>query len=198
MRIFLIKICWIILIFTYILHGCVTGKPKLLMYGDGTMEDKRFVIDYAHATSFRIPSGNWGMKNIRYHAQRYGQGRGNEKQIVLTICDENLNTLFESRVNHGYVDTNIDKWYTMAISPPLYHPGEIWVFMDTNSTQSEGIFMGIDTTVDETHSKMGMPGGPLTDLEGNFDWMIRVELVKLSSEEMEKLRTGESNDDEPS
>lgn len=186
----IIIICLLVITLLYFLQGCASDKPKMLMYGDGTMEDKIFLVDTAHAIKFRIPSGNWAIKSVRYYAIRFGQGQGQGRQIVMTICDDAVMPIYENQVNHGYVDTLVEKWYSMDVSPPLYHPGDIWVILDTNSAKNEGIRIGVDSTVDESHSKKGRVGGALSDLDGSYDWMIRVELTKLGPEEMEKLRSG--------
>jgi len=190
MRTRTIIICLLVIIILYFLQGCASDKPKLLMYGDGTMEDKAFLVDNAHAIKFKVPSGNWAIKSIRYYAIRFGMGQGQGRQIVLTIADDSLQSIYENRVNHGYVDTVVEKWYSMDVSPPLYHPGDIWVILDTNSAQNEGIRIGVDTTVNVSHSGKGRVGGTISDVDGSYDWMIRVELTKLSPQEMEKLRSG--------
>ena len=110
-------------------------------------------------------------------------------------CDDVLQPLYETSTPLGIVDTVSEKWRSIDVNPPLYHPGDIWVIIDTNSIKSDGVFIGTDASVSESHSKKGPMGGPLIDLEAVYDWMIRLELVKLAPEEVRKLEGGVSAGD---
>jgi hypothetical protein len=153
------------------------------MYGDGKMEDKQCLRGRGHAIKFTVPRGDWAIKGVRFYAVRKGAGTGAGKRIKLAICDEAVQPVYETSRPQGMVDAITEKWRFIEVEPPLFHPGDIWVIIDTDSTQTDNIFVGIDTTITESHSKIGHPGGPLLDLESLFDWMIRVELTKLGEEE---------------
>ena len=172
--------------------GCASDKPKMLMYDDGKMDDKKPLVDNGHAIKFTVPGGQWGIKAIRFYAVRKGTGEAVGKQMVINICEgeDAGNVLYEARALMNIVDTVTPKWRNIDVNPPLYHPGDIWVIIDTNSTLQDTVFVGVDTSVKNSHSKQGRPGGPLMDLETVYDWMIRVELTKISPDELGNSGSG--------
>jgi len=183
-----IRYCSVILLILLFVTGCTGGdKPKLLKYGDGVMDNKVSLIDTGHAISFKKPYGNWAIKGVRFFAVRQGSGTGNDKRIVMTICDANLQPIVEQSVLHNLVDKNSEKWRAINVNPYILCPDEFLVILDCNNAKDSTIFIGIDSTVKATHSKKGEVGGPLAELEGTFDWMIRVELRKLNKEELDRL-----------
>ena len=105
----------------------------------------------------------------------------------MTICDMNWQPITEQTVLHNLVDKNSEKWRAINVNPYILCPEEFWVIIDTNNADDSIIFIGADSTVKESHSAKANVGGPPVELDGIFDWMIRVELKKLSSEELKRL-----------
>jgi len=170
------------------LSGCTdSGKPKLLMYDDGKMENKFCLYDKGHAIHFSKPAGNWAIKGVRFFAVRQGSSAGVDKRIMMTICDSAVQPISEYSALHNLVDANIEKWCPINVNPPILCPDDFWVIIDTNSSKDSQIFIGIDTNVRASHSGKGNPGETPAELESVYDWMIRVELQKLTKEELDEL-----------
>jgi hypothetical protein len=183
-----IKYCLLLITLAVALSGCTdSGKPKLLMYDDGKMENKLCLYDKGHAIHFTKPRGDWAIKGVRFFAMRQGSSTGVDRRIVMTICDSSAQPISEYSVLHNLVDTSIEKWCPINVNPPILCPDDFWIIIDTNSTRESQIYIGADTNVKVSHSGMGNPGETPSGLEGVYDWMIRVELQKLTKEDLDKL-----------
>jgi hypothetical protein len=182
------RYCLLVLATALILGGCTGGgKPVLLKYDDGVMEGKYSLTDTGYAIFFRKPHGNWAIKGVRFYAIRQGSGMGDNINIVMTICDTELKPIAEATVRQNLVDETSEKWRAVNVNPYILCPDEFWVILDCNSNRDSMVFVGTDATTEEVHSKTGEVGGPLSDLDGSYNWMIRVELKKLNKEELDRL-----------
>jgi hypothetical protein len=154
------------------------------MYDDGEMDDKRLVTNNGYAIKYTIPRGEWEIKSVRFFAVRSGTSDVHGKMITMYVCEgENAgHVMAEKRVGMGIIDTVSAKWRNIDLDVPLYHTGDFWIIIDPDSSMKDGIFMGADSSPEITHSKMGRPG-TLTDLEGTYEWMVRVQLQEAEPPE---------------
>ena len=183
-----IRYCLLFILVTIILPGCVNnGQPKLLMYDDGKMDNKFCLYDKGHAIHFTKPSGDWAIKGIRFFGVRQGSSPGVDKHIVATICDSSGKAISEYTVLHNLVDANLEKWCPINVNPPFLCPNDFWVIINTNSSRESQIYIGTDTSVKVSHSGLGNPGEVPSELDSVYDWMIRVELGKLTKDDVAKL-----------
>ena len=105
----------------------------------------------------------------------------------MTICDNEFQPITEESVLHHLVDKSSEKWRAINVNPKILCPDEFWVVLDTNSAQNSKIFVGIDSDVEMSHSAYADVGGPANELDGVYDWMIRVEIKKVTKEELKRL-----------
>ena len=183
--------CQLLIIIAMMLQGCTGHKgPMLLKYDDGKMDESAFSPNMAHAVHFTKPAGDYAIKGVRFFGRREGAGQGNDRRIVLTICDKDAQPISEYSLFQSIADTNSEKWRNFNVNPEILCPDDFWVFIDTNSIESSSILMGMDYSVKVSHSGLGDPGSIPAEVDRLFDWMIRVELEKLDKEGLERLTGG--------
>jgi hypothetical protein len=63
-----------------------------------------------------------------------------------------------------------------GLDPPVDVLKSFYLGIDFHATAQKGVYVGMDTSVKRSHSRIGMPYAQVNDLKKTADWMIRAHL----------------------
>jgi len=153
----------------------VTPKTVTLKYDDGTMEGKRSMAGSGHAVLFSKPAGEWYLTKVQIYGSRYGYPQAPRENFRIYVCDIDMNVIQEVEAPYSRFQRGVWRWVFVNI-PRVKVPDEFYLCVSFNPTQTKGVYVGIDESVIESHSKNALPSSHLEDVRGKFDWMLRAVL----------------------
>ncbi len=154
---------------------------EVLSWDDGSAEDKQsFGGSTGMVVRFDPPAGEGVLDAIRIHGSTYGTGQGSDRvAFTLAICDADMNVLSNNMYPYALF-TSDAHWVRVDLLPDVPVSGPFYVVYVGHCAQTDGIYLGIDTTDGSGQSSLGKPGELV---EWNFrlpqnqvNWMIRAEL----------------------
>lgn len=149
----------------------------LLKYDDGESDDMLSTAGSGHAVIFRAPEGSWALDYIEIYASRYGAEEPPAENFLIFVCDENFEVVGEVEKPYSTFERSDPKWYKISFDP-IKTPQVFYVCVYFNPTATKGVYVHYDTDVAKSHSKSALPWSHVSDVNEEFDWMIRAHLVK--------------------
>jgi hypothetical protein len=142
-----------------------------LGYGEGTMKDKRSMAGSAQTVLFRLPEGSWELDGIKLFSARYGEDEAPKEDISIYLCDENYGLLREIKVPYSSFEKGEEKWQRVSFNA-VETTRTFYLGIDFHATATKGVYVGLDSSVKRSHSRMAMPYSQVSDLKETADWMI--------------------------
>jgi len=152
-------------------------KRVHLSYDDGAPDGQRSSAGSGHAVLFQAPKGNWAVDAVSIFGTRYGTPQAPKENFQIYICDEDFQPLAEVEKPYGLLTFGRKQWHEIAIDP-VKVPQRFYVCVSFNPTAKRGFFMAYDDSVSRSHSRSALPYSHVADVQGAYDWMIRVHLRK--------------------
>ena len=149
----------------------------VLCYDDGTSDGQQSMSGSGHAVLFQRPEGTWLLDRVEVFGSRYGSPEPPDKDFSIYICDEEFNPVHEFTHPYGLFQRGKDKWVKIPIEP-VGIPQRFYVCLSFNPTSTRGVYVNYDDSVDRSHSRCALPYTHVDDVQGKYDWMIRVHLCK--------------------
>jgi len=153
----------------------------VLKWDDGSAEDKQsFAGSTGMVVRFEPPEGTWVVDAVGIFAGTYGAGEGaNRTAFSLAICDEKMQPVGFAMYPYALFTSDMH-WVKVDLLPDVPIQGPFHVLYIGNCMQTDGIYLGIDTSKGAGKSLLGQPG-QLSDWnfrlpQNSVNWMIRVEL----------------------
>jgi hypothetical protein len=167
-------------ILTFLLLGAMLATAAedtvVLKYGDGQSEGKQSIAGGGHATRFQPPQGTWYLIAVELYGARYGYPEAPQENFKVYLCDPSMKqVLAQFEKPYSTFERGEMRWVKMDL-PPTPAPPDFCLCFAFNPTQTKGVYVGYDETVNQAHSAVGLPGGRISPLRKTSDWMIRVHL----------------------
>jgi hypothetical protein len=157
---------------------------EVLSWDDGSAEDQQsFGGPTGMVVRFDPPAGEGVVDAIRLFASTYGTGEGSDRTgFTLAICDPDMNVLSNNLYPYALL-TSDPHWVRVDLLPDVPVTGPFYVVYVGHCLQTDGIYLGIDTSRGSGQSALGVPGelqdwGGFRLPQNQVNWMIRAELKK--------------------
>ena len=102
--------------------------------------------------------------------------RAAEGEIFTSGCSTRTASLQDFRFPYAKIARGRMRWYTLALPSPEA-PERFYVALSFNPEQTKGIYLGLDKSVKESHSYVGLPEEGFHPITEKYDWMVRVYLA---------------------
>ncbi|MDP6634449.1 MAG: HEAT repeat domain-containing protein [Phycisphaerae bacterium] len=152
------------------------GQAVVLGYVDDSAESKRSLGGSGHAVVFRRAGT---VKAVRIFASRYGHPRAPDEDFSVYLLDAKQKVISEFKFPYATIERGDLKWYTLKTKPTAV-PETFYVALSFNPHRTKGVYLGLDSSVAESHSYTGLPGRGFAAIAEKSDWMVRVERVALT------------------
>jgi len=156
---------------------------EILAHDDGSMDDQQsFGGSLGMVAQFDAPGGERLLDAVWLYGSTYGTGAGADRTAFgLAICDVEMKPLSNAMYPYALF-TSDAHWVRVDLLPDVPVNGPFHVVYVGHCMQTDGIYLGIDTTQGAGKSFLGQPG----QLSGwdfrlpqdQVNWMIRAELKK--------------------
>lgn len=146
-----------------------------LFYDDGSMESKQSMSGAAETVLFRLPEGSWQVDGLKLFGARYGEAVPPKEDASIYFCNADFKLLREVKVPYSSFKKGDEKWYPVSFDPVAV-PKVFYVGIDFHATATKGVYVGMDKSVERSHSRIAMPYSFVRDLGVTADWMLRVHL----------------------
>ena len=154
------------------------AADKVLQHDSGDQDGKASRAGTGHLTSFEAPKGSWWVKAVRVHGSRYGGGYDPATtKFRVTVCDSRGKALTITDAPYDLFKMGRFEWVEVTLEEPIKAPRDFKVVVAFEPTATRGVYVGWSTGK-ESHSALGLPGGPERAIEKDRDWMIRAVLSK--------------------
>jgi hypothetical protein len=110
---------------------------------------------------------------VGFYAYRYGESKPPHQDFHIYLMDEDHKVLKDVRCPYTQFELHKENWYFFPI-PPTELPKRFIVGLSFDSTASEGICLGMDRRIQDSHSDVGTPKTGYKPVKDKCDWMIRV------------------------
>ena len=151
------------------------GATRLSHVGDAS-EDKRSLGGSGHAVAFDRPETARSVVAIQIYASRYGLPEPPAEDFHVWLVDKDRKVLQDFRFPYAKIARGPMHWYTLELPSPEV-PEHFYVALSFNPEQTKGIYLGLDKSVKESHSYVGLPGDGFQPVPERYDWMVRVYLA---------------------
>ncbi|MGD0897692.1 MAG: hypothetical protein ABR915_07630 [Thermoguttaceae bacterium] len=159
-----------------------------LKYDNGSMGDKRSMTGGGHAVLFQRPGqgeGEWFLDRVEVFGARYGLPQPPDEDFSVYITDPTMARFCVVPRPYSLFERGPEKWTTIAL-PPVRVPEGFYVCLVFNPTQTKGVYVGIDKSVKESHSRDAVPGSHLEVLKEG-EWMVRAHLTQKPKGAVQEL-----------
>ena len=178
---------WLLLV-TLLAAPASSDELRTLQHDDGTQEDRRSIAGAGHAVRFECPDeGEWFLKELSVHAARYGSPRPPRDDFQIVIANEDHTRRWTITKPYALFKRGQERWVRIRFKPVKIE-GPFHVALFFHPTRTKGVFVGIDTDADPTHSATVVEDDSeqqATDLKG--DWMIRAHVTRAYAGEADSL-----------
>lgn len=142
-----------------------------------TTTDKRSLGGSGHAIGFERPEGTTSVVGVQIFASRYGYPEPPAEDFHVYLMDRDRTVIKKVAFPYSTVERTRDmKWYTLPF-PKVEVPEQFYVAISFNPHRTKGIYLGLDKSVTESHSYIGLPDRGFTKVTDGYDWMVRAHLV---------------------
>jgi hypothetical protein len=160
----------------------------ILKHDNGKMDSKLSNTGGGHAILFDRPErGEWYLDRVAVFGARYGYPQPPEEDFTIYVTDPSMERSCAIARPYGTFERGPEKWTSIAL-PPVRVPARFYVCLVFNPTQTKGVYVGIDKSVTESHSRDAVPGSHLGELEQGAEWMIRAHLTRKPQGTVIELR----------
>ena len=163
-----------------LLHEVLAGYPDLVpegaqqvSYVDSSAEGRDSFGASGHAVAFERPEGLRFVEAVEICASRYGARLPPGDPFHLYLLNDEQQVLADLRFPYALIDRGEVTWYTLR-TPSVEVPSLFGVGLNFNPGRSKGIYLGRDESVDQSHSYKGLPDTGYENVDGAYDWMVRV------------------------
>jgi beta-lactamase regulating signal transducer with metallopeptidase domain len=150
--------------------------PVRLSYVDNTSEGVRSIAGSGHAVKYRRPADGKYLMAVEIFAHRYGHFTAPAEDFHVYVLDEKRKLIQALPFPYSRIEWGFPRWYTLAL-PAVEVPGEYYVALAFNPHRTKGIYLGLDESVERSHSYIGRPTTGFEPVGEKFDWMVRSVLV---------------------
>ena len=180
--------------------AALAADEVILKHDNGTMDSKRSSTGGGHAILFDRPEQDeWYLDRVEVFGARYGYPQPPDEDFTVFVTDPSMERYCAIARPYGTFERGPEKWTSIAL-PPVRVPARFYVCLVFNPTQTKGMYVGIDKSVKESHSRDAVPGSHLGEVEQGAEWMIRAHLTRkphgtvvelLDRQQREKNRQGQ-------
>ena len=157
-------------------RGGLGPLPVRLSYVDNTAEGVRSIAGSGHAVKYRRPADGKYLMAVEIFAHRYGHYTAPTEDFHVYVLDEERKLIQACPVPYSRIEWGFPRWYTLPL-PAVEVPEEYYVALTFNPHQTKGIYLGLDKSVERSHSYIGRPTTGFEPVGEKFDWMVRSVLV---------------------
>lgn len=165
--------------------GDLAREAKVLQYDDGGSDGAQALSAGGHITTFQTPADQWYLKEVQFHAKRYGSVPRGGKDFVITVYDERFKPIATWRKPYGLLRGTDADWHRIPV-PITRLPEKFVVLLEFGSGKNVGVQVSADTASNGHSASGGLRGG-ITPLD-KADWMIRVEVDRRKHDNPLKYR----------
>jgi len=149
------------------------GQAVVLGYVDDSAESRRSIGGSGHAVVFRRAGR---VKAVRIFASRYGLPSAPDEDFSVYLLDGKQKVIAKFEYPYARIARGEMTWYTLKTKPTAV-PETFYVALSFSPHRTKGVYLGLDSSVEATHSYTGLPLRGFTSLSDKKDWMVRVELT---------------------
>ena len=149
----------------------------ILTYTAATSEDKRSLGGSGHAVAFDRPADARHVAAIRFFGSRYGTPAPPNEDFHVYLLDQDKKVIADFKHPYSMVERGAMRWYTLQ-TPATEVPEHFYVAMSFNPHQTKGVYLGLDKSVQQSHSFIGLPEQGFQPVPDRYDWMIQVSLSR--------------------
>lgn len=158
-----------------------------LKYDDGSMESKRSTTGAGHAVFFQRPAqGEWFLDRVELFGSRYGNPQPPDEDFAVYVTDSTMARFCVVPRPYSLFERGPEKWTSIAL-PPVRVPESFYVCLVFNPTRTKGVYVGIDNSVKQSHSRDAVPGSHLGETLKEGEWMIRAHLTQKPQGAVQEL-----------
>ena len=151
----------------------------ILKYGDGKPDDKKSIAGTGEMIRFELPDETQKLLSLRIHCARYGTPQPPKESAEFSIVSEDGSEIIHQEdVPYSSFKRGVSRWTTIRFQEPVEVPKAFWVILDFDAHQTKGVYVSYDTSTGGKHSRTGVPGGEMKEVNTGGDWMIRAILSK--------------------
>jgi hypothetical protein len=143
-----------------------------LSHVDDSAEGQRAVGASGHAVEFERPEDGRFVEAVEVFASRYGYPKAPRENFHVYILDDKRQALADVPVPYGTIERAQAKWYLLR-TPSVEVTERFVVALDFNCGRTKGVRVGVDQSVEESHSLTGLPETGFEQVKEPWDWMVR-------------------------
>ena len=155
-------------------------NPVKLGYVKDASKDYRSLGASGHAVFFERTNGASFIKSVQIFAGRYGEPEPPKDNFHVYVLNEKMQVLADVDVPYSIVKRGNQRWYTLSM-PSIETPRQFYVALAFNPNKTKGIYLGLDKSVAQSHSFVGLPEEGYNKVPETYDWMVRVTLESAPS-----------------
>jgi hypothetical protein len=141
-------------------------------YVDNTAEGKRSLGGSGHAVMFERPDTVRYIEAVQIVASRYGTPTPPKEDFHMYVLDEEQQILADFPCPYSMIERSGLRWYTLGTAS-IEVPKRFYIAFSFNPHRTKGIYLGLDESVEQSHSYTGLPGRGFENVGESYDWMVR-------------------------
>ena len=150
-----------------------------LKYGDGRADGKQSIGGSGELVRFSAASEPVRIAAVRFHGSRYGRPQPPDESFLIYFLSDDLKHIVHTEMApYSLLDRGAEEWIDVRFDHPVVLPKTFWIALDFRATQSKGVYLSYDTSTGGAHSRIGLPGAPMSKVKFGGDWMIEAILGK--------------------
>ena len=161
-------------------HPAAAKNVVQLGYVRDNSEVKRSLAGSGHAVAFDRPEKAKYLSAIQIYASRYGLPQPPKEDFHVYVLDKDRKVLHDFQLPYAKIARGPMRWYTLEV-PSTDVPEHFYVALSFNPEQTKGIYLGLDDSIKESHSFIGLPEAGFEPVDKPSDWMIRVRLKETET-----------------
>ena len=156
------------------------SKPTtILKYGDNNPDGKKSIAGTGEMVRFELPDKTQKLVSLRIHCARYGTPQAPKENAEFSIVSEDGSEIIHQEdVPYSSFKRGASRWTTIRFEEPVQVPEVFWVILDFDAHQTKGVFVSYDSSTGGEHSRTGVPGGEMKEVNTGGDWMVQAILSK--------------------
>jgi len=158
----------------------IPAGTTMLSHVDDTAEAQKSIAASGHAVHFEHDGKTTFVEAIEIFGSRYGTPRPPRDDFFLYLLDENFEIVGEVKFPYSLIPRGKLNWRTLR-TPSVEVPQSFYVALAFNPHRTKGIYLGLDDSVDESHSWTGLPDDGFEKRSEASDWMVRVHVTDKPS-----------------
>jgi hypothetical protein len=148
------------------------GLPAL-KYGDGQADGKQSFGGSGELIEFGLPSGGSAVAGLKIHGSRYGTPQPPNESFLIYFLDADRKRIVHTEMApFSLFERGDETWVTVSFEGPVKLPEKFWVALDFRAGPRKGVYVSYDTSSGGKHSRVGLPGMPVSETKFGGDWMI--------------------------